>query len=324
VDFWATWCGPCLASLPLLAEVQQRHGSALEAIALTTIDEHNSIDRIQRVSSQRAEQWGVPAGVRIAVDDGERTSRAFRIAMRDTALPRTVIIDQGGRIAWWGHPADAAPVIDSVIAGTWDLAAERERFDAVTADGAASRAIVDRYLIANRSDDLAAQLALAEEACAFPVANSMGMSPLWWAWTTRVSILARLGRTDEARLVAIQAAITDGIRDEPSALGDLVAAIPDSEVQLRQELAERAVARVEYLESTPPRNSWDTFLRDAQYTPFGYVFAQAADAFAKAGQHARAADLLRRAIERAPEDRRFIGNKAELGNRLKALETAAP
>ncbi len=39
VEFWATWCGPCLVSMPHLSELKQEYGDQVTIIGITNEDE---------------------------------------------------------------------------------------------------------------------------------------------------------------------------------------------------------------------------------------------------------------------------------------------
>jgi len=50
VDFWAEWCGPCRAVVPILEEISNEYGDKLKIVKLNT-DEEGSIAMKYGISS---------------------------------------------------------------------------------------------------------------------------------------------------------------------------------------------------------------------------------------------------------------------------------
>ena len=86
VDFWATWCAPCLESLPILDQVYARlHEKGLRAIAIETEGaEGKARAMVSRLGLQ------MPIGT----DEGELSARFYV-----TAIPYMLLIDGEGNIS---------------------------------------------------------------------------------------------------------------------------------------------------------------------------------------------------------------------------------
>ena len=91
VDFWATWCAPCRASMPRVQRLYSEYKpSGVELYSVDTDDE--SPERASQVS-EFLMQNGLTFPV--VLDDGT-AERAFSIA----SLPTMLLLDRQGRVVW--------------------------------------------------------------------------------------------------------------------------------------------------------------------------------------------------------------------------------
>ena len=86
VDFWASWCGPCVKSFPYLNEMnQQLKDQDLQIIAVN-LDE--SLDDAKAFLAQ------YPANFSVVTDNGEKCAKAFDVK----GMPSSYIVDRKGII----------------------------------------------------------------------------------------------------------------------------------------------------------------------------------------------------------------------------------
>jgi thiol-disulfide isomerase/thioredoxin len=102
LDFWATWCRPCLAAMPKLEKLARAHPD----VAVITIN-------LDDAAAARAlfNQRGYT--IKLLADDGD-TSQRYGVS----AIPHTVIIDRDGivREVIRGDGADLAASVEAVRA----------------------------------------------------------------------------------------------------------------------------------------------------------------------------------------------------------------
>ena len=89
VNFWATWCPPCIKEMPLLIELQNQYGEqGLQVIGLAIDDEQSVRDFVNT--------YGITFPV--VAGEIEAMELATRFGNRLNALPYTAFVDRNGVI----------------------------------------------------------------------------------------------------------------------------------------------------------------------------------------------------------------------------------
>jgi len=110
LDFWATWCGPCVQTIPHLnAITEQYKDKNVVVIGLSGEDEAT----VKPFAAKMGIQY------RLALDAESATTNAY-IGEQGT-IP-TAFIVRGGRILWSGHPLDDLDtVLEQTVAGRYTV-----------------------------------------------------------------------------------------------------------------------------------------------------------------------------------------------------------
>jgi thiol-disulfide isomerase/thioredoxin len=107
VEFWATWCGPCKASIPHLTELQEHYKNNVTIIGIS--DE--TPDKVKPFVTD----WGKKMEYTVAIDQNNQTNSAWRQAAGINYIPFAFIVDGNKKIAWMGNPADPDSGLDTVL-----------------------------------------------------------------------------------------------------------------------------------------------------------------------------------------------------------------
>ena len=224
VEFWATWCGPCVASMPHLAEIQNKYyDKGVQIISVTDEDmdtvggflERNVRGKEDLTYSELTSTYCLTA------DPDGSTNRDYMEAAGQTGIPTAFIVGKSGLIEWTGHPVNLDDALQAVVADTWDRDAfklemqkERERKAAIRAiRGEVAKAMqeVDQKLSA---DDEAGALALFGK-----VIDDDKFQPMREQLTKMRAQLALTMKAPEA-LVAYQAGV-ETFKQSPQDLNEI-------------------------------------------------------------------------------------------------------
>lgn len=104
VEFWATWCGPCVQSIPHLNEIHQRHQDK----GLVVIGQ-NVMERNPAGVKPFVQKMGAKMTYRVALDDMSgndegKMALGWMEAANQQGIPCAFVVDKKGKIAYIGHP----------------------------------------------------------------------------------------------------------------------------------------------------------------------------------------------------------------------------
>ncbi len=96
IDFWATWCSPCLRSFPSLHAVVDRHQDRGVILLLVSLDK----------TAKRARDYLVENGypTENVLWESLDAARDVKALFGVVGIPRTFVIDRDGFIQHSGHP----------------------------------------------------------------------------------------------------------------------------------------------------------------------------------------------------------------------------
>jgi len=90
VDFWATWCKPCIKAFPDLQELFDNYKNCGLKVVAISIDGPKSMSRVGSLIKSKGNTFEV------LLDPGQKVARKFHV----TSVPRTVLVDTDGNVAY--------------------------------------------------------------------------------------------------------------------------------------------------------------------------------------------------------------------------------
>ncbi len=147
IECWATWCGPCIASMPHVTKLQAKYADKGVVVIGMNVWERNEA-AVEPFVTKNAAKMGYAVAMDVVApaeegkpkQPGTMASTWLKAAGRN-GIPCSFIVDQAGKIAWIGHPMQMDRPLEQVVAGKFDPAEEakfQEKLDGLSKEYAAA------------------------------------------------------------------------------------------------------------------------------------------------------------------------------------------
>ncbi len=141
VEFWATWCQPCISAIPHLAELQKEY--AKRGVQIISVGEedittvHSFLQRpFPKEPSGSPQTYGeLTSNYCLTTDPDGSTKNAYMRPFGQTGIPVCFIVGKTGLVEWIGHPMAMDGPLEKIVSDEWNREEFAEAFSSRQAFG---------------------------------------------------------------------------------------------------------------------------------------------------------------------------------------------
>jgi thiol-disulfide isomerase/thioredoxin len=97
VDFWATWCGPCMAVADDMVRINKKWGP--KGMVMVGVSMDQDLNKMKQVAKEKGFDW-------VQLADGKVWKTEWAVAWGVNSIPRTFVFAPDGTLLWQGHPGE--------------------------------------------------------------------------------------------------------------------------------------------------------------------------------------------------------------------------
>lgn len=196
VEFWATWCGPCVASIPHVNELHKKY----ENKGLVVIGQNLGEDAATVAAFVK--KMAGKMTYRVTVDDkaeGGWMGKHWLEAAGENGIPCAFIVNKAGRIAYIGHPMEIKEdLLVKLLAEPSTKAASEEEQEVVPTDSA----VKSQELVASVRAAIAAKNWAEAEAALARLQEGLPAASAHLGGLLALDMMLARGQTGDALVVA--------------------------------------------------------------------------------------------------------------------------
>lgn len=131
LEFWATWCVPCIAAMPHLSELAEKYTDEANFIAVNVMertgDQPYSV--VAPKVTEFVEKMSEKMRFTVVVDDDEKNmEKKWLRAAGINGIPATIVV-KDKKIYWIGHPMFLDKVLEQIKDGSYELMEQKKEYE---------------------------------------------------------------------------------------------------------------------------------------------------------------------------------------------------